>query len=72
MAVKGSEIILAKEPHDDSRCRRTHPFSADEMRRGPRARLDKTLDEAKARGWTVIGMKDDRRRVFPFAGPKEP
>jgi hypothetical protein len=35
-------------------------------------RLDKTLDEAKARGWTVIGMKDDRRRVFPFAGPKEP
>ena len=51
---------------------RGHAFSSDEMRRGPRARLDKTLDEAKARGWAVIGMKDERRRVFPFAGPKEP
>ena len=28
--------------------------------------LDKALDEAKARGWTVISMKDDWKRVFPF------
>jgi phosphoglycolate phosphatase-like HAD superfamily hydrolase len=34
--------------------------------------LDKALDEAKARGWTVISMKDDWKRVFPFDAPKAP
>jgi len=29
-------------------------------------RLDKGLDEAAARGWTVVDMKSDWRRVFPF------
>ena len=29
-------------------------------------RLDKGLDEAKARGWTVVSMKDDWKRVFVF------
>ena len=29
-------------------------------------RLDKSLDEAKARGWTVVSMKDDWKRVFLF------
>jgi len=29
-------------------------------------RLDKALDEAKARGWTVVDMKKDWKRVFPF------
>jgi phosphoserine phosphatase len=29
-------------------------------------RLDKGLDEAAKRGWTVIDMKDDWKRVFPF------
>jgi phosphoglycolate phosphatase-like HAD superfamily hydrolase len=29
-------------------------------------RLDKALDEATVRGWTVISMKDDWRRIFPF------
>jgi hypothetical protein len=28
--------------------------------------LDKGLDEAKLRGWTVVDMKDDWTRVFPF------
>jgi phosphoglycolate phosphatase-like HAD superfamily hydrolase len=28
--------------------------------------LDKALGEAKARGWTVVSMKDDWKRVFPF------
>jgi hypothetical protein len=28
--------------------------------------LDKALDEAKPRGWTVVSMKDDWKRVFPF------
>jgi phosphoglycolate phosphatase-like HAD superfamily hydrolase len=29
-------------------------------------RLDKGLDEAKARGWTVVSTKDDWKRVFAF------
>ena len=29
-------------------------------------RLDKALDEAPARGWTVVSMKDDWKRIFPF------
>jgi hypothetical protein len=29
-------------------------------------RLDKALDEANAKGWTVVDMKNDWRRVFPF------
>ena len=29
-------------------------------------RLDKGLDEARARGWTVVSMKNDWIRVFPF------
>jgi len=28
--------------------------------------LDKALDEAGKRGWTVVDMKRDWRRVFPF------
>jgi haloacid dehalogenase-like hydrolase len=28
-------------------------------------RLDKALDEAHARGWTVVSMKDDWKRIFP-------
>jgi hypothetical protein len=30
------------------------------------AKLDKALDEANAKGWTVIDMKTDWRRIFPF------
>jgi hypothetical protein len=30
-------------------------------------RLDKGLDEAKARGWTVVDMKADCKRIFAFA-----
>ena len=29
-------------------------------------KLDKALDEAQAKGWTVVNMKDDWKRVFPF------
>ena len=28
--------------------------------------LDKGLDEARAKGWTVVSMKDDWKRIFPF------
>ncbi|MCE9563666.1 MAG: haloacid dehalogenase-like hydrolase [Planctomycetes bacterium] len=30
------------------------------------ARLERGLDEAPKRGWTVVSMKDDWKRVFPF------
>jgi hypothetical protein len=30
------------------------------------ARLDKGLDEAAQRGWTVVDMKNDWKRVFAF------
>jgi phosphoglycolate phosphatase-like HAD superfamily hydrolase len=29
-------------------------------------RLDKALDEANAKGWTVVSMKDDWKKVFAF------
>jgi phosphoserine phosphatase len=29
-------------------------------------RLDQALDEAAAKGWTVVSMKNDWKRVFPF------
>src|SRR5271165_1901041 len=35
-------------------------------RNTPVGRLDKALDEARAKGWTVVDMKNDWRRVFPF------
>ncbi len=35
-------------------------------RTSPIGRLDKALDEAMARCWTVVSMKDDWKRIFPF------
>ncbi len=32
-------------------------------------RLDKALDEAGQKGWTVVDMKKDWKRVFPFERP---
>jgi phosphoglycolate phosphatase-like HAD superfamily hydrolase len=34
--------------------------------------LDKAWDEAKAKGWTVVSMKDDWATVFPWAQPIPP
>jgi hypothetical protein len=31
-------------------------------------RLDKALDEARARGWTVVNMKDEWKTIFPASG----
>jgi hypothetical protein len=28
-------------------------------------KLDKALDEAVAKGWTVVNMKDDWKTIFP-------
>jgi hypothetical protein len=35
-------------------------------RQSPVGRLDKALDEALRRGWTVVDMKKDWKRIFPF------
>ena len=35
-------------------------------RASPVGRLDKALDEARARGWAVVDMKRDWKRVYPF------
>ena len=29
-------------------------------------KLDKALDEAQAKGWTVVDMKNDWKKIFPF------
>ena len=33
-------------------------------------KLDKGLDEAPKRGWTVVSMKDDWKRIYPFEAVK--
>lgn len=33
-------------------------------------KLDKGLDEAKAKGWTVVSMKDDWKTIYPVANTK--
>jgi hypothetical protein len=33
-------------------------------------RLDKALDEANARGWTVVDMKQDWKTIFAFEGQR--
>jgi hypothetical protein len=35
-------------------------------RQSPIGRLDKALDEAQRRAWTVVDMKKDWKKVFPF------
>jgi len=35
-------------------------------RQSPVGRLDKALDEAQSRGWTVVDMKKDWKKIFPF------
>lgn len=40
-------------------------------RQSPIGRLDKALEEAVQKGWTVVDMKKDWKRVFPSAKPLE-
>jgi hypothetical protein len=34
-------------------------------RKSPIGKLDKGLDEAKAKGWTVVDMKNDWNLIYP-------
>ena len=35
-------------------------------RESPLGKLDKALDEAQAKGWIVVDMKNDWKTIFPF------
>jgi hypothetical protein len=37
-----------------------------EYRVSPMGRLELALEEAEQRGWTVVSMKDDWKRIFAF------
>ena len=50
--------------HDDA----TREYAYD--RADHLAKLDKGLDEAAAKGWTLVSMKDDWKQVFPPAQPE--
>jgi len=58
-AGKGSRFCLYVHHTDAKR-----EFAYD--RKSSIGRLDKGLDEAQAKGWTVVDMKKDWKRVFPI------
>ena len=49
--------------HDDGE----REFAYD--RRSPFGKLDRCLDEAPKRGWTVVSMKHDWKTIFPWQRP---
>ena len=57
-AGKGARLALLVRHNDETR-----EWAYDRASIG---QLDKALDEANAKGWTVVDMKNDWRRVFPF------
>ena len=57
-AGKGPRLAMIVRHDDDAR-----EFAYD--RESHVGKLDKALDEAPQRGWTVIGMKNDWNRVAP-------
>ncbi len=60
IAVFDNDGTLWCEQHTDA----DREYAYD--RKSPFGRLDKALDEAPKRGWIIVNMKDDWRRVFAF------
>ena len=58
-AGSGSRLCLYVHHTDDER-----EWAYD--RKSSFGRLDQGLDEAQAKGWTVVDMKQDWKRIFPF------
>jgi haloacid dehalogenase-like hydrolase len=58
-AGTGARLALIVH-HDDA----TREWAYD--RKSPIGTLDKAWDEAVAEGWTVVSMKNDWKRIFPF------
>jgi hypothetical protein len=63
MAGNGARFALLVH-HDDAV--REYAYDRDDKL----AKLDKAWDEATARGWTVVSMKDDWKTIFPENKPK--
>jgi phosphoglycolate phosphatase-like HAD superfamily hydrolase len=59
-AASGGARFMGLVHHTDAE----REFAYD--RKSSFGRLDKALDEASAKGWCVVDMKTDWRRVFPF------
>ena len=64
MAGDGRRFALLVR-HDDAE----REFAYD--RQSHIGRLDKAWDEAKAKGWTVVSMKSDWKKIFSFEGTKQ-
>jgi phosphoglycolate phosphatase-like HAD superfamily hydrolase len=62
MAGPGQRLAVLVH-HDDAE----REFAYDRQSRI--GKLDRALDEALARGWTVISMKQDWLQIYPFAKP---
>jgi hypothetical protein len=58
-AGSGPRLMLIVR-HDDAE--REYAYD----RKSPIGRLDKALDAANANGWTVVSMKNDWKKIFPF------
>jgi len=58
-AGSGARLLLIVHHTDAER-----EFAYD--RKSSVGRLDKALDEANAKGWTVVSMKTDWKKIFPF------
>lgn len=58
-AVNGRRFMLIVHHTDEVR-----EFAYD--RKSSIGRLDKALDEANQKGWTVVDMKNDWKRIFAF------
>jgi hypothetical protein len=58
-AGQGRNLVLVVR-HDDAE----REFAYD--RQSKIGHLDKALDEATAKGWTVVSMKNDWKRIYPF------
>jgi hypothetical protein len=59
MAGGGSRLALLVH-HDDA----VREWAYD--RQSHIGKLDAALDEARTKGWTVVSMKDDWKRIFAF------
>jgi phosphoserine phosphatase len=59
VAGKGARFAMLVHHTDETR-----EWAYD--RKSSVGQLDKALDEAKTRGWTIADMKNDWRRIFPF------
>ena len=55
----GTLWMFALVHHDDAEREWAHDRKSDV------GRLDKAWDEATAKGWTVVSMKDDWKTIFP-------